>query len=99
MGDDSRVTSHLETPEGQHAKYLRNTCEKRLRQFAFAVWFLVFLGIFSLWNLRIKIMLVEQRSIASIRPYENNPRINDAAIDHGGGLHTRVRFSPTNRCG
>ncbi len=26
-------------------------------------------------------MLVEQRPIASIRPYENNPRINDAAMD------------------
>src|SRR6185369_6759306 len=26
-------------------------------------------------------MLVEMRSIESIRPYENNPRINDAAVD------------------
>jgi hypothetical protein len=26
-------------------------------------------------------MLVEMRPIASIRPYENNPRINDAAVD------------------
>jgi ParB-like chromosome segregation protein Spo0J len=26
-------------------------------------------------------MLVEMRSITSIRPYENNPRLNDAAID------------------
>src|SRR5713226_7826471 len=26
-------------------------------------------------------MLVEMRPIASIRPYENNPRLNDAAVD------------------
>src|ERR1700732_4434648 len=26
-------------------------------------------------------MLVEMRLITSIRPYENNPRINDAAVD------------------
>jgi hypothetical protein len=26
-------------------------------------------------------MLVEMRSITSIRPYENNPRLNEAAID------------------
>jgi len=26
-------------------------------------------------------MLVEMRSIESIKPYENNPRINDAAVD------------------
>src|SRR5713226_3564395 len=26
-------------------------------------------------------MLVEMRQIASIRPYENNPRFNDAAVD------------------
>src|ERR1700680_319465 len=26
-------------------------------------------------------MLVEMRPITSIRPYENNPRINDAAVD------------------
>jgi DNA modification methylase len=26
-------------------------------------------------------MIVEQRPIASIRPYENNPRLNDAAVD------------------
>src|SRR5713226_5993388 len=26
-------------------------------------------------------MLVEMRPISSIRPYENNPRLNDAAVD------------------
>jgi site-specific DNA-methyltransferase (adenine-specific) len=26
-------------------------------------------------------MNVEERPIASIRPYENNPRLNDAAVD------------------
>src|SRR6516225_9625570 len=26
-------------------------------------------------------MLVEMRAIARIRPYENNPRVNDAAVD------------------
>jgi DNA modification methylase len=28
-------------------------------------------------------MLVEMRAITSIRPYENNPRLNDAAVDAG----------------
>jgi site-specific DNA-methyltransferase (adenine-specific) len=26
-------------------------------------------------------MLVEMRPVGSIRPYENNPRLNDAAVD------------------
>jgi DNA modification methylase len=32
-------------------------------------------------NKRRNAMLVEMRPIASIRPYENNPRVNDAAVD------------------
>jgi hypothetical protein len=40
-------------------------------------------------------MQIEERNIATIRPYENNPRLNDAAVDvvgpavqdHRAGLH------------
>src|SRR5713101_3918446 len=44
-------------------------------------------GLFSLVGFVIHVfrgsnsMLVQMRPITSIRPYENNPRINDAAVD------------------
>src|SRR5262245_23116347 len=35
---------------------------------------------FAHWNSEEKGMHVEMRPIESIRPYENNPRLNDAAV-------------------
>ncbi len=44
-------------------------------------------------------MHVEMRPIESIRPYENNPRVNDAAVDARRRVHPRVRLPPADRRG
>ena len=35
-------------------------------------------------------MNIEMRPITSIRPYENNPRLNDAAVDAVAVHHDRL---------
>ena len=44
-------------------------------------------------------MHVEERPIGSIRPYENNPRLNDAAVDAVAASIQRVRLPPAHRRG
>jgi hypothetical protein len=45
--------------------------------------FLMFVRVFRsfLSKRRTEIMLVEDRPVTSIQPYENNPRVNDPAVD------------------
>jgi hypothetical protein len=42
-------------------------------------------------------MKIEMRPITDIKPYPNNPRINDDAVDTVAGSDPGVWISPTDR--